>query len=132
MIYYVVAKNSISGDEWIMSSHDNAEYATTALESYRAGSDFMMKGPDGIEFRIDTVMERDEVEAANATIPPPTFEATEESGDYTLAELFGMYAHIPVDVDITLLGKHMPICRECGSVVAIPQRHLDFHNKLLP
>lgn len=60
MIYYIVhiTKN---GDETVMSSHDNADAATKAIENYR--DEYVGR------FRIDTVPSNEEKRAANAAIP---------------------------------------------------------------
>lgn len=121
MIYYITAIEK-NGNETVFSSHDNAELAAQKVDLLR--EEFPEKS-----FRIDTVPSNEERQAANNRIPAPVFEAIEENGDYTLTELFGTWHHVPATPETV---GDLLTCRECGALVAIPQRHVDFHNKLLP
>ena len=127
MIYYVTAVSS-NGDEWVISTHDSADEATTKAEEYK-------KTDDRFEYRVDvSEVARGNITATNratfnewrTTAPHPIEPAR---GDFQLTELFGWY-------DGTKAADRLINCNECGAVVSYDNKmmetHRQWHNKLLP
>lgn len=112
MIYIIIGMDKTTGNEWV--EHETFEKSLPAAERCQILNTFN----NNAVYRVDTVDPRIQGDA-------DVFEPT--GPDFTFTDLFGMYAHIPLhDADKPLT------CRECGVLVGIPQRHVDFHNKLLP
>ena len=150
MIYYITGRDKTNGNEWIISSHDNAERAAHYLENYRATST-----DDNVEFRIDTVLTGDEVKEVNARNIPAIrprqagknselkarlnaefgkakmdHEEGYSDSDSIRTEDFKWLELFPVEAD----GFSSDHCQECGSTVVgrFQRKHVDWHNKLLP
>lgn len=119
MIYYIVAIDPKTHNEWVMSTHDSVVSATKYCDEYR-------KQNTGYEYRIDTAEQNIiglMAEAAKTWKNPLSdFQSTEvEYVRFTAQELFPPRNNIPTSD-----------CAECGAYVRLPQhvKHAEWHNKV--
>jgi hypothetical protein len=109
MIYYIVAVDPATHNEWIMSTHDSVVSATKYCDEYR-------KQKTEYEYRIDT---------AEQNLKGLMEEAAKSwnRNPFTAKELFPP-SH----------GGRLPSsnCAECGAYVTIPHqnKHAEWHNKV--
>ena len=109
MIYYIVAIDPATHNEWVISTHDSVVSATKFCDQCR-------KQGTGYEYRIDTAEEN----AIRPLITPEEIHAARNRKPFTAKELF------------TDDNRMVSDCTECGAYVRIPQhaKHAAWHNKV--
>jgi hypothetical protein len=152
VIYIIIGTDNNTGNQWVE--------AQTFEKSLDAAERCMILNTlnDNAVYRVDTVTSKEEKKLLLSSVygkqagdtihniqerlqgdpyvqsdyqdSDSISELPPRPADYTLTELFGMYAKIPANADITTAESL--VCRECGAMVLLPQSHVDFHNKLLP
>lgn len=142
VIYYIVAKETTSHNEWIVNTWNNALNAAEQVEALR-----IEHAGEGVEYRIDALMSTaEEIAAAqkqmwkmqaNAEFAKAKMDHEEgypdsdniRTKDFTIEELFTERAE----------GDYIASpCKECGALVIdtgfhdYTAKHVAWHNKLLP